>query len=306
MEPKSCAALREEMERPHVEASRIIFHGVEGNDVYNTTPDFEWEGEHWIIGRVEARDSELSCVRVFRRIARNEYEAALPQVVFHRFQDPFVTKVGDELVVGGIQIDTNPLIPQEIINWRTCFFRGKHLDSLKLFACAPNRMKDVRLAQMADGRIALFTRPIVGCPEKGRIGFTVVDSLEQVTEAAMEEAPISYTHFTPMEWGGVNEIHPLPDGKLGILGHISCRDEAGLHYHVMAFIHDPSTNTHTPLKMILTRDMLPEGDYKRPELTDVLFAGGLVRHGDGTADLYTGVSDCETWQVQIPDPFYKW
>lgn len=303
MHIKSCKELRLEMERPQVTAEKICFKGVEGNDVYNTTPDFTWDGEHWIIGRVEPRDSEISCVRIFRRISSNIYEAAYPEVVFERFQDPFVTKVGDEIVVGGIQIDTNPLDTYDIINWRTCFFRGKHLDSLRLFACAPNRMKDVRLAEMQDGRIALFTRPIVGNPEKGRIGFTVVDSLDQVTEKAMETAPISYTHFTPMEWGGVNEIHPLPDGKLGILGHISCRDELGLHYHVMTFIHDPLTNTHTPIKMLLTRDMLPAGEYKRPELQDVLFAGGLARHSDHTATLYTGVSDCETWCVVIADPF---
>jgi hypothetical protein len=36
---------------------------------------------------------------------------------------------------------------------------------------------------------------------------------------------------------------------------------------------------------------------------DILFSGGLVRRGDGTATLYLGAGDAETHAARIPDPF---
>lgn len=302
--PKKCLKLLQEMKQTAVYAKKIQFCGVDGYDVYNTSPAFQWDGETWIVGRVERRYEEISCVRFFRKTGEYTYEVAYPELVFRNFQDPFVAVINGELVLGGVQIDINPLIPTEIINWRTCFFRGRHIEKLKLFAVSPNRMKDVRLGQMRDGKVAVFTRPIVGNFEKGRIGFTVLDSLDDLNESVMEQAPVGFTHFDTMEWGGVNQVHLLPDGMLGVLGHISYRCENNcLHYHVMTFIQNPQTGVHTPPEIILTRAMLPEGDSKRPNLKDVLFAGGMVRQSDGTATLYTGVSDCETWCVTIPDPF---
>ena len=57
-------------------------------------------------------------------------------------------------------------------------------------------------------------------------------------------------------------------------------------------------------RIIATRsDMTTEPFGKRPDLVDVLFTAGVVRHGDGTATLYTGVSDCQAWCAEIEDPF---
>jgi hypothetical protein len=38
-------------------------------------------------------------------------------------------------------------------------------------------------------------------------------------------------------------------------------------------------------------------------LDNVVFSGGLIRHGDGTADLYAGTSDAEAQKIRIKDPF---
>lgn len=304
LEPQTCAELLASFKQEAVKAEKISFVGVDGYDVYNTTAPFKWDGCEWIAGRVERREQELSVVRLFRKVDDLTYTVDLPEVQFERMQDPFVSIIGQELVIGGIQIDTNPLCPTEIINWRTCFFKGKSLSSMRLFAVSPNRMKDVRLGEISDGRVAVFTRPIVGKPEKGRIGYTLIDRLEDLNESVMENAPIDYDHFSTLEWGGVNEVHFLPSGKLGVLGHISYRSEDNcLHYHAMTFIHDPLSGLHTQPKLLLSRCMLPHGDSKRPDLKDVLFAGGLVRGKDGHARLYTGVSDCETWCAEVTDPF---
>lgn len=297
---KTCSQLLAECQTTKPFAHKLTFLGVDGMDVYNTSHAFEWDGEIWIAGRVERRKDEIASVRLFRRVSEYTYEAALPDVEFRQFQDPFVTVINGELVLGGVQIDTNPLHPTEIINWRTCFFKGKHLENLKLFAVGPNKMKDIRLGQMLDGRIAVFTRPIWGEPAVGRIGFTIINALDELCEQIIEDAPTAATHFSEREWGGVNQVISLADGRLGILGHIAYRTEQKtLHYHVMSYIHDPFTNSHTAPKILLSRSMLPPGDFKRPELTDVLFTGGIADITGEKTYLYTGVSDCETWCVEL-------
>ena len=40
------------------------------------------------------------------------------------FQDPFVTFIRDELVLGGVQIQGDPLSPRRIVSWHTCLYRG--------------------------------------------------------------------------------------------------------------------------------------------------------------------------------------
>ena len=57
------------------------------------------------------------------------------------------------------------------------------------------------------------------------------------------------------------------------------------------------------MKIIATRNNFPAGPSKIDELEDVIFPGGLERHGDGTATLYAGLSDVEAGSVEIPDPF---
>lgn len=57
------------------------------------------------------------------------------------------------------------------------------------------------------------------------------------------------------------------------------------------------------MRILLTRSQLPPGASKRPDLQDVLFSGGLIRHEDGTAELYVGAGDAEVYRVLIPDPF---
>lgn len=286
-------------------ARRLTFEGVDGRDVYNITPDFVWEGKHYIAGRVEQRENELSTVRIFEQVGQDRYCAVLPQLTFRNFQDPFVTVIHGELILGGVQIVCDPLHPERIFSWHTLFYRGKHIEELTLFAEGPSHMKDIRLVELKDSRVGIFTRPQGKKGGLGRIGYHSVESLEDVNEDSILEARIFDTHFLPEEWGGANEIHLLPDGKLGVVGHIACRDaQRNLHYHSMTFVFNPETLTHTPVRMLARRADLYQGsEAKRPDLVDVLFTGGLVRHGDGSATLYTGVSDCMAFCTEVDDPF---
>ena len=304
-----CAQLiaRYEQEKTVRNARPLHFLGVEGYDVYNITPDFVWEGRHYIAGRVEKRDTEMSCVRFFEKTQQEDtYATVLPEMTFKDFQDPFVAVIGGELVLGGVQVICDPLCYGKIFSWHTVFYRGKTLESLKLFAEGPSHMKDIRLVELADGRVGVFTRPQGVLGGLGKIGYLTLNSLDEVNEDNLLRAKIFDSHFLPEEWGGANEIHLLKNGKLGVVGHIAFRDaeKRALHYQSMAFVFDPETMEHTPLRLLARREDLYQGDEcKRPDLHDVLFTGGLVRHGDGTATLYTGVSDCLAYRAEIDDPF---
>jgi hypothetical protein len=308
MKAASCRELIKEYEEGQkVEASsKLTFLGVDGYDVYNITPDFEWDGKRYIVGRVEKRENEMSFVRIFENSGKDTYTAVYPELIFYNFQDPFVTKINGELILGGVHIMCDPLYPDRIFSWHTLFYKGKHINELSLFAEGPSHMKDIRLVEQADGSIGIFTRPQGLKGGLGRIGYINVPTLDDVNGEAMESAHIYDTHFLSTEWGGVNEVHLLKDGRLGIVGHIAYRDkeENKLHYHSMTFVFDPKAGNHTPVKLIARRkDVTTSQESKRPDLLDVLFTGGLVRNEDGTAYLYTGVSDCMAYRVTVADPF---
>jgi len=55
---------------------------------------------------------------------------------------------------------------------------------------------------------------------------------------------------------------------------------------------------------------IPEGHSlvsyaERPDLVDVIFSGGLLRHWDGTATLFAGISDAEAAFLHMPDPMLE-
>ena len=301
--PTSCVELRK-AERKVTNPRPIKFNGVDGYDVYNISTPFTCEGRHYIAGRVEARNTEFSVVRIFEKTGEDEYTAILPEMTFRNLQDPFVTFIGGELVLGGVQIISHPLDEHRIISWQTLFFRGKTPAELALCAVGPSCMKDIRLCELADGRVAIFSRPQGKIGGKGKIGFTTIPSLNDLCADTILEAVVDPSFFLPEEWGGCNEVHLLKNGLLGVMGHMAFRTEEGLHYNAMTFIVDPATGEHTAPRIIATRsDMTAEPFGKRPDLVDVLFTAGITRRGDGTATLYTGVSDCQAWCAEIEDPF---
>ena len=153
LRPRSCRDLLKEYEKRKrvLSNDRLRFAYREGYDVYNVSVPFRDETGNCIAARVDKRHSELSRVVIFGE-KDGVFEPIRPLISFQAFQDPFVVRIGDELVLGGVQIETDPLRPRRIINWRTLFYRGRDIRHLKLFAVGPNRMKDIRLVGFPDGR----------------------------------------------------------------------------------------------------------------------------------------------------------
>ncbi|MBE9914550.1 DUF1861 family protein [Paenibacillus donghaensis] len=284
-------------------AEKLVFDGVGPKDVYNITAPFEDEGELVIAGRVESRDSEHSEVIFFvEKEGKWVPREGAPVLIL---QDPFHTRIGGELIVGGVQIYPHPEQTGALM-WRTVFYRGSRIADLELFFTGPDGMKDLRLIGLPDGGVGVFTRPQGEKGGRGQIGYFRVPSLDDLSIEGIESAPLLEGQFIPEEWGGANEAHVLKNGLIGVLGHTACYDESGdRHYYPMVFALDPQTGDISDMEVIAVRkDFLP-GQAKRKDLRDVVFSGGLIRRKDGTAVIYAGTSDAEAQRLTLPDPFVK-
>lgn len=303
MKPKSVDDLLLEFNGKEIkdDFSLIKFTGMEdGADVYNITAPFLENGEYYIAGRVEARDSEDSRVVFFRKTG-DEWTAET-DIAPLKLQDPFVTRMNGQVVLGGVEIFDDEEQPGSL-NYRTVFFKGDSIRDLKQFATGPDRMKDIRLCQLGNEGILVMTRPQGKIGGRGKIGYLIIDSLDQLNADTIESAKVLQNQFLPEEWGGCNELHLLSDGKVGILSHIAKYDgEGNRHYYATAFCFDYKEEAYSPMKIIAVRDNFKEGPSKRDDLYDVIFSGGLVRE-NGSAELYCGVSDTQGHRITIRDPF---
>ena len=279
---------------------RLQFAGVNGHDVYNITAPFPSAGRMIIAGRVEPRHHEYSVVMFFEEHDSVWHPVEDGPVL--QLQDPFVTFVGGELIFGGVHITET----DEGFSWRTEFFRGIDIFDLKPFFAGPQGMKDIRLCEIGNRRIGVFTRPQGVKGGRGTIGYIEIASLEDLTLDVVADAPLLDGMFHPMDWGGVNETHLLPDGQIGLLAHCAFYEGDIIngirHYYACAFRFDPETRVFGDYRIIAARDQFSEGASKRDHLADVIFPSGLVRQ-QGRARLYAGISDAEAHWIDIADPF---
>jgi hypothetical protein len=303
--PDSCQTLLSRLRRSTPPLARkLVFEGVGDRDVYNIAAPFELDGRQVIAGRVERRDVEHSEI-VFFAEQGGTWRPIPAAATFPGLQDPCISFIGGELVVGGVRFPVT--VADGSVGWRMEFYRGTTLNNLLLFLTGPDKMKDIRLVELADERVGVLTRPQGAKGGRGKIGFLVSTSLETITAEAIQEAPLFQDQCRDEEWLGANEAHRLSNGLLGVLGHVAYFDlNEHRHYYPMAFCVNPCTGEASPPEIIACRADFPAGPAKRPDLVDVMFSGGLVRHGDGTATLYAGLSDAEAGCVRLPDPFARW
>lgn len=290
--------------REHTTANgtRIQLNGAGEKDVYNITAPFTWLGKEYIAGRVESRDSELSEVGFFENITTDTYHLVENSTVLS-LQDPFVTFVQGELIIGGVEVFPKESDPAKL-DWRTNLYRATSLTDFEQILVGPIGMKDLRIKELPDGRILVLTRPQGEKGERGKIGAIVIHSLADLTLEKIETAPLLKRNFSGDEWGGGNEIHLLDEGRVGVLGHIACFDEASdRHYYAFAFQLNEDFTQIEQEKIIAERANFAPSEPKRPDLADVVFSGGLIRNSDGTATLYAGIGDSDAQKITILDPF---
>lgn len=305
---------KEEFERKKenkvLESAVLTFHGTEGFDVYNCSIPFTWEGKRYIYGRVEKRaEWARSWVRLFEETGRDEY-TLVPDHMIYQLEDPYISILKGEMVMGGTHVRKRS---GQVETYYGYFYRGTDLDDLIYFTTGPDYMKDIRLTELADGRIGVFSRPRNEEIEKkygsgAIIGFAAISSLEELTDEVIESARPIEGLFDKGEWGGCNQVYLLEDGNLGIIGHQSYtqqRDEGDdlAVYVNIAFEFNPVTFEVKNKKIIGTRSCYPAGTAKKPNLIDCTFTSGIVMREDGRADLYAGLGDTMEGRIAIEYPF---
>nr|MBI5455628.1 DUF1861 family protein [Candidatus Levybacteria bacterium] len=295
------ALMQESFLNPSEEAGLIEFEGVKGKFVFNITAPFEYNGEILIAGRIQSsRDESLaSTIGIFRQTGDSSFAIRniFPAI---GLEDPFVTSIKDNLILGCVQTYRTD---ENGIGYRTLFYKNPDLDNLDLehepFAIGPDGMKDIRLVELKDKKIGVFTRLQGAVGGKGKIGFTILNSLDELNKDTITAAPLINVPFKDGEWGGVNAAYLLEDGRIGALCHIASVDDKGKHYSAISFIFNPDIFEVSPPTVIASRQDFPIGNFK----DDIVFPGGLTTNGNGEVTLWAGLSDAESGSIVIPNPF---
>ena len=288
--------------RSVLENKRLSFINIDGQDVYNPAYPIIFEEKLVLPARVERRESEVSRIVMFEQDQVQDTWKPIRDFPATNLQDPFWIQLDTMLLLGGVHVDYSP--SGLVQSWKTVFLTCNSLQDTSPYFTGPKGMKDLRICSLPCGKIALFTRPQgKNKGGRGQIGYSLLDSLHDLTINAVENAPLLEI-FSEEEWGGVNHAQVLPDGTLGVLGHIACfSSDMHRHYYPMTFVIDPLSGylVKEPSIILERRDLLP-GSSKRPDLQDVIFPGGCVLKND-ISILYLGVSDIEVQKVVLKNLF---
>lgn len=289
--------------------SKILkFSGVDGLDVYNPSVPFKLKnGLRLIAGRVERRDAlwkdddYIPQTRIFMEDG-DLWKVGEDFPVFY-MEDPFVTFINNEMILGGVEVFRE----NKEHKFKTVFYKGKDIFNLEKIAYGPDMMKDIRLVELKDGRIGVFTRPQKGVYKKGRIGFLIIDSVEELNnEEKMMSAEIIRNNLLENQWEGVNGANAIDLSHIGVLAHDATIDKIGnKKYCATSFLFNYREKKVMNFKIIATRDDFPEAEAKSPELENIVFPSGFVKRKDNLFDLYAGVSDSfSAVKKKIKDPFF--
>ena len=299
-----------EKEKKIYESVKVKFTGVDGYDVYNPSVPFYWKGEDYIFGRVEKRDEwARSWVRLFRNTGRDEW-TLVPNSMIYQLEDPYIAFIDDEIVLGGTHVRMKQ---SKMDTYYGYFYKGKNLDDLVYFTTGPEYMKDIRLVKLDGTRIGVFSRPRNEAVRAQHgsdsvVGFTVINSINELNAQVVENAPVISGLFGENEWGGCNQCYFLDSGMIGVVGHKCYKyfDGSGLEIQVymnMSFVFDIEKHEVKAPRIIATRSCYPGGPSKRDSLIDCVFPAGIIMRDDGRVDLYSGIGDVEVGRITIDYPF---
>ena len=292
------------------ESVKLTFKGVGEMDVYNCSIPFTKNGKRYIYGRVEKRDEWAnSTVRLFENSGVDEW-TLIPDSMIYQLEDPYIAFIDEVFVLGGTHVRKQQNKVESFFGY---FYKGTGLEHLTYFTTGPDYMKDIRLVKLGGFKIGVFSRPRgehirkeFGC--ESLVGFSVINSLDELSADVIANAKIIPDLFDNDEWGGCNQAYLLDNGLIGVIGHKCYRanDKNGqniLTYMNFSFIFDPEKHEVFDEKIIGTRNCYPDGPAKMPNLPDCAFTSGIVMREDGKVDLYSGLSDTEQGRIVVDYPF---
>lgn len=287
---------RQDLLRRIFETNHKPLGETEHIDVYNPAVIVTENGEVEFLGRAEGRSTKYSTLIVHFCSINGVW---IPQSkIAIQFEDPAVAQIDDQIVVAGVELTRYHHTASA--NYKTVFYKGTSLDNLeRLKEEGPLGMKDIRLVKLKDGRIGVYTRPQGLKGGLGQIGFTTINSLDDLNEEVIRNAPLINTRFPEDEWGGANQAKQLSDGRVFVLGHRAYRNIKGARrYFPWIFIHNPATGEIQDLGILVESADFPPGVAKAWDLRDVLFPAGFILDGDKLT-LYTGTRDTGVGKIII-------
>ena len=303
--------LREEFHRRKCvyERALLTFSGMNGYDVYNCSIPFEWQGKRYLFGRVERREDFANSVTFLLLETGRDHYVPVEGAVVYPIEDPHVAMIGDEIILGGTHVRKRR---NQIDTLYGYYYRGRDLRFLSHFTCGPANMKDIRLVELRDGRVGVFTRPrgkriaeLYG--SEAVVGFAILNSIDELDDTIVDKARVIDGLFAEGEWGGCNQCYLLRDGRIGVIGHRCYKQptpQAVLQVYVnIAFIFDPFTFSVSDMQVIGDKDSYPPTPHMLPYLADCAFTSGIEMRPDGKADLYSGLGDVTQGRIVIDSPF---
>lgn len=299
-----------ENEKKVYESAKLKFRGVDGYDVYNSSIPFFWKGKKYIYGRIERREEwARSWVRLFEETSKDEW-TIVPNDMIYQLEDPYITIINDEVILGGTHVRMKQ---EKIDTYYGYFYKGKNLHDLRYFTTGPEYMKDIRLVELEDNKVGVFSRPrgdevraLHG--SEAIIGFTVINNINELNAEIINCATKIEGLFEDDEWGGCNQCYYLDSGKIGVIGHkcykqIDKNNMEILVYLNVSFVFDIECHKALDVKIIGTRSSYPKGPSKSLSLVDCAFTAGIDMREDGKVDLYSGIGDTEVGRIVIDYPF---
>lgn len=298
-----------------IDVDNIDARAVE-RDTYNPSRAFKVDDKTVTAVRVESRGAENdSAVEFFELDEKGHGRLIENAPVLEGYQDPFYEdEIGGQKILGAVKIEE---IEGELY-YKTELFKFKnHLTELQKFADGPQMMKDIRLLELEQNCIGVFIRPQGDKYGRGQIGYFEIGNLDELQDDLLNwqgRAKIFDNLFAPDEWGGVNDLHLLKNGKVGLIGHIARLvhdDETDAkEYYATTAVFDPSSQEISNLEIIMAEEDLEEQlglkfSRKNPTLKSVLYPGGTLRHSDGTMEFYAGVGDTRAVEFRIQDPLTR-
>lgn len=290
-----------------IEMAIQVFKGVEGFDVYNCSQPFLWDNKTYIFGRIEQRFEWMrSWVRLFEKTGKDEWTLVKDSMIY-QLEDPYISIINGEVIFGGTHVKIKQ---QELDTYYGYFYKGTDLKNMYYFTTGPEYMKDIRLVQLKDGKIGVFSRPrseeiTAKYGSESMVGFAVINAIDELNDEVIENAKLIDGLFSDGEWGGCNQAYLLEDGMIGVLGHVSYTENENQQavYSNMSFVFDPESFGVSDYHLIGTRSSYPEAPAKKNNLKDCAFTSGMVPREDGKVDLYSGIGDVAEGRTVISYPF---
>ena len=290
-------------------------------DHYNGSRPIDLGGIEGMAVREEPRDSQLSSVKWWRHnIEKDTWEPLDQADELPGCQDPsYQGELQSRKYISVVNTKEKDKDKEEFDYWSELYELNSDFKGLKAVAKSPLLCKGLHLSENPDdGTIDGFIRRQGEGFARGKVCYFNIKTVEELQGVMdnLDTAAETIEMFAPEEWGGINDLHRLPGGRLGVVGHIArFRIDADgkevRDYYVTSAIFDPKTKQMSELKIIMTMDDLKDEkgnpikaqfEPKRADLDNVLYPTNSVLEGDKLT-IYVGAKDAKPFVFSVKNPW---